>query len=203
MKFSSLEMKELLKAWIAIALAFAILYSFDLSQLSIAPTPGKLVFHPMNFLTFFGISLFTVGIGFLLHELGHKVVAQRYGARAEFRAFNGMLLLAIGMSFFGFLLAAPGAVFIQGRLSRNQHGKIALAGPLVNLILALGFLVFLIFIPGNLLLKFGFSINAWLAIFNMLPFMPFDGVKILHWNKLIYFFVVLLSLGLTIASFVY
>ncbi len=30
-------------------------------------------------------------------------------------------------------------------------------------------------------------INAWLALFNLIPFMGFDGHKIFEWNKPTYF----------------
>ena len=47
------------------------------------------------------ISLVAVSTGFLMHELMHKFVAQRYGAWAEFRVFPLGLMMAILFSFFG------------------------------------------------------------------------------------------------------
>ncbi len=192
-RFTGREIKDLLQAWIALAFAFAILYSFNIADVK--------AFSFSQFLLFFGISLFTAGTGFLLHELAHKIVAQRYGSRAEFYAFPRMLLLAIGMSFLGFLFAAPGAVFIRGKMSRSQHGKVAVAGPLVNIILASLFLVLRFVYSNALLLSFGLSINAWLGLFNMIPAMPFDGAKVWQWNKAVYFFVVGISLLLVWGSF--
>jgi len=136
----------------------------------------------------FVVSAITVGSGFLLHELGHKYVAQRYNAWAEFRSFDRMLLLAILMSFFGFIFAAPGAVFIRGMIDYKRNGKISAAGPLVNYVLALvfGALFFTGIAPLVYLGMFGFTVNAWLGLFNMIPLGNFDGVKILKWNKLVY-----------------
>ena len=34
--------------------------------------------------------------------------------------------------------------------------------------------------------SYGFFINAWLGLFNMIPFAMFDGKKILNWNKVVY-----------------
>ena len=121
---SEAEIKDILKAWIAVSIAFGILLSSSIS----------------DFYFKFIIASLTVGVGFLFHELGHKVVAQRYGCFAEFRSFDNMLLLAIAMSFFGFVFAAPGAVMISGRVTASRNGKISAAGPLVNIALALIFL---------------------------------------------------------------
>ncbi len=172
---SETELRDLIKAWIAISIAFAIVL-------------GNSIFSS-NFYTKFIIASLTVGIGFLLHEIGHKVVAQRYGCFAEFRSFDNMLLLAVVMSFFGIILAAPGAVMISGRVNKKKNGKISAAGPVVNLFLALGFLaLFLAHLPDLFkpLAYYGFVINSWLALFNMIPFWLFDGYKILKWNKLVY-----------------
>lgn len=172
---SEREIKDLIKAWIAISAAFAIVMSGSIFS--------------SDFYAKFVIASLTVGIGFLLHEMGHKIVAQRYGCFAEFRSFDNMLILAIAMSFFGVVFAAPGAVMISGRVSKAKNGKISAAGPIVNLILAAIFFV-LIFTNFAKLFKeiayYGFVINSWLALFNMIPFWLFDGYKILKWNKAAY-----------------
>ena len=122
---SEKELRDLVKAWIAISLAFALVLRHDIG---------------LSFYQVFIVSAVTVGTGFLLHELGHKFVAQRYGCFAEFRSFDQMLMLAVMMSFFGFVFAAPGAVMIMGRVDIRKNGIISAAGPIVNLILALFFL---------------------------------------------------------------
>lgn len=188
MKFSSFEVRELTKSWAAISLAFAILLSPSL--------------FTSEFNKYLLISALTVGLGFILHELGHKYVAQRYHYAAEFRAFNSMLLLAIAMSFFGFILAAPGAVMIKTyHLTKNRNGKISAAGPLVNILLAIVFLALTFAFTSGFLSEFarqGLFINAWIGLFNMIPFMGIDGQKILAWNKLVYALLVLSSLGLLV-----
>jgi len=140
----------------------------------------------ISFLKLFAVSLFTAGLGFLLHELAHKVVAQRYGCMAEFRAFDQMLYLALGLAMLiGFIFAAPGAVMISGMVTRKENGYISLAGPLTNYVLAALFLALSFLLPaGNFIFSIGFSINAWLGLFNLIPFGNFDGIKILHWNKI-------------------
>jgi Zn-dependent protease len=100
-----------------------------------------------------------------------------------------MLILALVMSFFGFILAAPGAVMISGRVDKARNGKISAAGPIVNLVLAIIFLALAFLQLPNLfkdIAFYGFMINSWLALFNMIPFWLFDGAKIIRWNKMIY-----------------
>jgi Zn-dependent protease len=181
MKFSQIEKEHLLKAWVAISFAFAVLNSSLFSS---------------NFTVYFLISLLTVGIGFLLHELAHKYVAQKYGCWAEFRADDRMLIFAIVTAFLGFLFVAPGAVFIKGHVTIEKNGKISLAGPLTNIILALIFLGLFTVMPQSLSIVayFGFKINAFIALFNMIPFLNIDGQKILNWNKTIYISVLLVAI---------
>ena len=179
---SEREIKDIIKAWVAISITFAVVL-------------GDSIFSS-DFYAKFVIASLTVGTGFLFHEMGHKIVAQRYGCFAEFRSFDIMLLLAIAMSFFGFIFAAPGAVMITGKVNKVRSGKISAAGPAVNLALALLFLL-LIFVQLPDLFKpiafYGFLINSWLALFNMIPFGLFDGYKILKWNKLVYGSIVALA----------
>lgn len=153
-----------------------------------------------------GLAALTAGIGFLLHELAHKKVALKYRCHAEFKSFDFMLLLAIGMSFFGFLLVAPGGVFIRRdhkRISKRENGWISLAGPLTNIALALVFLLLLfVFKEGfiNNMANYGFEINAWLAFFNMLPFSILDGKKVFDWDKKVGFLMLIGSLTLLIVT---
>ncbi len=179
---SEIEIRDLLKAWVAISIAFAIIMKSSLN---------------LSFYQTFIVSFITVGTGFLLHELGHKFVAQRYGCFAEFRSFDQMLVMAIAMSFLGFLFAAPGAVMITGPVGKSRNGKISAAGPIINLILAFLFLSFLFLKLAGMLkiiALYGFMINSWLALFNMIPIWNFDGVKIWAWNKIAYGVIVAIAL---------
>ncbi len=181
-KFSKIEIQDLLKAWAAISIAFAVLFSGGLEGLS-----GR------SFAFYFLVSSITVGIAFLFHEIGHKIVAQRFGCWAEFRANNFMLILAIFMSFFGFIFIAPGAVIIQGHVTKSRNGKISLTGPLTNIALGSIFLIIVILTTGTIrqVAHYGVMINSWIAIFNLIPLGIFDGIKILRWNKIIYALLVI------------
>ena len=170
MFFSDLEIRELLKAWAAISIAFAI------------ASDGSSLFDPKML----SLSALTVGLGFLVHEMGHKYIAQRFGYPAEFRAFDTMLVLAILLSFTGFVFAMPGAVFIAGLPTTQENGKISAAGPGASLLLAISFLILSILLNPIPIFTHGFAINSWWAFFNLLPFGNFDGPKIWRWNKGVY-----------------
>jgi Zn-dependent protease len=191
------EWKDLLIAWLAIALAFTLIF---------VPVTRIELF---GFLTFFIISLFTVGIGFVLHEMAHKFTAMKFGYWAEFRKDTQMLLIAVALAALaGIVFAAPGATVIYGgSLSREQNGKISIAGPLTNLILCILFgLIYLAGVTGSLgsagliIGAVGFQVNAMIAFFNMLPVSVLDGRKILSWNLPIFIALFLVTLGVLYLS---
>jgi len=175
LNFSDEEISQLIKSWAAISLAF-----------TIAGTVGFGSIGRGDFLQSFFISAVTVGLAFLLHELAHKFVAQHFGCWAEFRSFDMGLILAVIMSFTGFVFAAPGAVMVGGVVSTSENGKISVAGPLTNITLALVFLAIRELAPvtglGLLIVQSGIFINAWLTVFNMIPIWNLDGSKVFRWN---------------------
>jgi Zn-dependent protease len=190
MNVGTREAFDLAVAWVALGVAFTVFLRREVADALFVGLAGDL---PTGLLAVAGraflLSMVTVGVGFLLHELAHKVVAIRFGQRAQFRADYGMLLLAIAGAFVGFLFAAPGAVYHRGRITARQNGLIALAGPVTNLGLALVFAPLVIFqLPGFLgeVGALGVGINLLLAGFNMIPFGPLDGRSVLRWSKIVF-----------------
>jgi Zn-dependent protease len=171
------ETADLLKSTLTVALVF-----------TIAGRPGP---DPAYIAVVFGVALSCAGAGFLLHELMHKLLAQRMGYEARYRG-GGFPYVSVLFAFAGWILLSPGAVYIDapGRpISRRANGLISIAGPATNLALALLFFgVSLLGIPlASAAAYAGYDINAWLAVFNTLPAPGFDGSKILSWNRLVYF----------------
>lgn len=176
------------------------------------------------------ISAVGVGTGFMLHELAHKFVAQRYGYWAEYKASPMGLILTVVMALFiGIVFAAPGAVMIRkasyssprstysadsdaywDQLERKAGGEelwIALAGPLTNIILAAFFFALNMsgLITSNLLAGaayYALFINLSLAAFNLIPIDPLDGGKIFRGNVLIWAIVGVPTILLTLGMFI-
>jgi Zn-dependent protease len=144
---------------------------------------------------------------FLVHEFGHKFLAQMYHAWAEFRiiihtaaltAFSALPILPLKF-------IAPGAVFISP-LSEGKNGRVAWIGPLTNLAMGAGFyFAFLVstalpFDIAEQTLRIGVFFNAWIAIFNLIPFFGLDGSKIFGWSKLVWVLTLAAAVGLFVAS---
>ncbi|MFB6152191.1 MAG: metalloprotease [Haloarculaceae archaeon] len=197
MSFSAREVRDLLAAWLVLGVAFVFAFDYEVRTgiLSGEAAPAAVAES-------LALALLTVGVGFLLHELAHKVVAVRFGQVAAFRADYGMLFLALMAGFAGFLFAAPGAVVHRGRITARENGLIAVAGPVTNLLLAAVFLP-LALVGSGLAAEIGglgVSINLLLAGFNMIPYGPLDGRKVLNWSKLVYAVVAVPSVVLAFVA---
>ena len=153
---------------------------------------------------FAAASLVFVGL-FLLHEIAHKLVAQHYGLWAEFRLtlFGALITLLSIIS--PFKIVSPGAVMIAGNAGKERVGKTAIAGPLVNIVLSsVSFaLTFAPLGPFLLVAVYSAFFNAFIAVFNLIPMGMLDGLKILHWNRLIWSVAIVLSLALLIIAFAF
>ena len=144
-------------------------------------------------------------MGFILHELAHKYVAQAYGLWAEFRVNTmGVLLTAISIvSPIKFI--APGAVMIAGMADNDQMGRTAIAGPVVNIVIAMGLLVTLPALGRTMIgpaILYGAAINSFLAVFNLIPFSIFDGRKIFIWNKRYWLVAFVVAAALTAYTYI-
>ncbi|MFH0970239.1 MAG: hypothetical protein V1776_02145 [Candidatus Diapherotrites archaeon] len=169
------ELTDLLISWISLSAAFAFVFADE-------------GFNLIGFSDALAIAALAVGTGFLLHEMAHKYVAIHFGAKAEFRAWNTGLLVALAVAvLFRFIFAAPGAVYIYGKhVTLRENGIISAAGPLMNIIIGIiGIGLSSLFATsqiGHVALIVG-SINLYLAMFNLLPFFILDGAKVFAWNK--------------------
>lgn len=183
-RFSRVEGRHILVAFLFLVAAFLIFFIIHGGPVSNLPLSSAL---PLALL----ISVTSVLTGFLLHELMHKYYAQKFGAWAEFRYSFFGLILGIFTSFLGLILAAPGAVYISGSLTRRENGVVSAAGPLTNTAFSYIFLgaAFATASLGQLWTTFFAGVaflDAWLGAFNMIPVPPLDGSKVIAWNMRAY-----------------
>lgn len=121
-------------------------------------------------------------------------------------------MIAFVTAFLGFVFAAPGAVNTYAdHMNDEINGRIAIAGPMTNMGLALVFIIIAALIyPFSihsqivhliyLICTVGYSVNSYLAAFNLLPFATLDGIKVMKWNVLIWFVVFAIAAVMTLLS---
>jgi Zn-dependent protease len=194
-RISRREGADLVIAWMAISISFAIIFLRSIGRADI--------FTALLFL------------GFVLHEMAHKFVAIRYGFWAEFRKDNIMLVVAVALAaLVGVVFAAPGATVIydiNGRgISREQNGWISASGPIVNLLLCIPFAGLLFYsgagaasLSGSIITIIGLvglQVNAMIAAFNMLPVSVLDGRKVADWNIAVFLVLIVTAFAVLYVS---
>ena len=119
----------------------------------------------------------------ILHELGHALVARGSGIPAK-----GIILLPIG----GVTILDEAHAVPDPDNAWKRDIRIAMAGPLVNLLIAgISALVIISVVPGlallgrpliylNALPRSVVWVNVYLGLFNLLPAYPMDGGRVLR-----------------------
>lgn len=186
-KFSPTEIRHLTIAYLVLVVCFSIVLSTGLGGIFMGINISWLIYGALP------VSLIAVGLGFILHEVSHKFAARHYGCWSEFRYDERGLMMALFFSaIIGIVWAAPGATWFSGHVTKRENAVISLAGPSVNMIIAIILIPIILLIPLSIFTLY-FLISGWiiafLAVFNLLPIPPLDGSKIWKWNLGLYILV--------------
>ncbi len=164
-RFSSAELKHLLIACILVTLV----------GISMLGSPYGIAYALSRFVWYMSSPYWWVPVGMILifllafigHELAHKFVAQHYGMWSEFRMTTmGYYLSAIAI-LFSVPIFGTGTVYTSGTSNTEHNGKINLAGPLSNFLMAIGLVIITIFTyglasqPMLYLIQYGIIINRF------------------------------------------
>lgn len=138
------------------------------------------------------LTLAGMSASFLIHELAHKLAAQKMGYWAEFRLSISGLFMTLLSIILPIKIVAPGAVKVVGlRFSKDDVGKVAFMGPLTNIVQAIIYVAlrkFTVFgSAASIILYILAVLNLSLALFNLIPFGPLDGAKVFKWSRSVWF----------------
>jgi Zn-dependent protease len=198
--FSRIEVGHLLIAIGILTFAF----SFTFSKNNLVFFLLGMPIDVFAYVVFIPIAFLGIVTAFVIHELAHKFVAQKYGLWSEFRMYPRGLVVSVVLAFFtGLVFAAPGAVMFRGDAKPSEAGRISAAGASANLSIAVVAYILYYFVFVNIefwgtLVGFICLVNLLLATFNLLPFGPLDGKKVLLWNEIVW--LVLFSVAVLFLS---
>lgn len=195
-EFSRNEIRDLLIALVVLSFSFAI---------------ASVGIDAHGIISIFPIVVVGVATGFILREIGQKFVARNCGCEAEFKLWPIGLLIAFATGFIGMVFAFPGEIRTFPGQITEINGKVGIAGPLANMMLALIFIVIAALIyPFSLhsiiihliflICTVGFSVNSFLAAFNLLPIYSLDGIKVLKWDAKIWIVVFAIAVIMMLSS---
>lgn len=173
----------------------------------------SIVFYA-GYMTYFGwtwtmATIYALGLtaSFFIHEMAHKITAQKRGLWSEFRLTTWGAVLTLASVILPFKLISPGAVMISGPAKLDEVGKLSIAGPATNMVLSAAFLgASFMFVqywqfPWWWLFLSLAMFNAIIAIFNLIPFGILDGYKIYHWNKRVWALAFAVAVALAVPSY--
>lgn len=176
---------------------FAFIFSFD--------KWGGASFDLIIGLKNFAFAVLLCGFSLFVHHAGQRLMAIKLGFKAEQKIWwPGLIiaLLLVVLSSGKVKMFAASAVFIsllevhrlggfRYEVNIGSWAKVALAGPVFNVLLATTAVLFewTGILPSPLANSI-FKFNLYFAAWNLLPIPPLDGSRIIYYSRLVYIFLV-------------
>jgi Zn-dependent protease len=197
-RFSSTEKRDLAIASILVVLVGISMMGYPNGIIS--AIPRLIFFISVGFWWYPALTIGIFLVSFMAHEMAHKFVAQHYGQWSEFRMTQQGYILSALAILTSFPIFGTGVVATSRAKSLEEDGKVNLAGPLTNFIIAAGIAIGMLLLVAavgvpvidpvtNLMLnvlRYGLILNAMLGAFNMIPIQPFDGATVKSWNTAVW-----------------
>lgn len=197
---TSEEVRDIIISAVVLGVAFTIAFLGG-------PERFLFILQPSFILYFIPTTLLAL-LSIVAKEVSQKNAARALESHAFYDIWTPGIILSILSSFLGFVIAAVGGIKVAteyteryGRwtinLTPKQMGIIATLGPIVYMGISLGFVMLSPLSPtiasGKNVFLLAANMNITLALFSMIPIDPLDGEKILRWNFLIWFFLILMG----------
>ncbi len=198
-KFTKEEIRNLLISIIVIS----ILFTINMTQKSGWTNPDII-----NILI---ITIIIFSISLIAKIYSQKYLARKYHYHIEYKIWGYGLIFALITMLLNIFVITPG-YFKYGLYDRiatdEEKAKIALIGPAINIIIAVIFLIALIILKSmmttgiiKLAMLIGFYINTYMAVFNLIPFMALDGIKLFEYDMKMWIAPMIISVILLIITF--
>jgi len=201
------EVRDILISILALGFAFTVAFFGEGNRYEFA--------LQLSFLPYFLVTTIIVAISVVAKEMAQKATARALESHVRYELWSPGVVLALVTSIWGVVFAAVNGTKISTEyaeryarwritLTPRHLGIIASIGPLMNIALAMAFFMLSPVIPtilGQDMMQVAAQINAYLALFAMVPFNPIDGAKVLRWSAAIWFFNILMSIAVIALTF--
>ncbi|VVB76406.1 Uncharacterised protein [Candidatus Tiddalikarchaeum anstoanum] len=159
------------------------------------------------------IYIVTVSISVFTKIITQKVVAQKFDCAVNYSISYNLLLIGLLVALLlngSLVFAATGTIIITSayftrlgykfvNLTNMERGIIALSGTITNILLAL--ISLLLYPLSPTIFQQLININVLMAVFNMMPFPPFEGSIIFWWNRMIWVMAIIIPLFMVFFAF--
>lgn len=183
-------------------------FFIGLAVVALAWAIPSMLISRFSFWYYTSIMIAMVLITYSILIIPQKLMAKRFNCESRYVLSKIGLILTVITAISPLRFLSPGMLIVPeiNYLSKKQQGLISFIGPLINLALGIAYLFLgsFLYTPNNpeiprLMLNGSFLVSQF-VFFGLLPIGLSRGKKIYNWNKIIYFSMLLVTIGLFASS---